>query len=79
MSPMQSIALVLPYIQVALAVLLSLGIILQQRGAGLGGAFSAGDGFGFNTRRGPEKILFIGTIVIGILFIGSALVALLLK
>lgn len=76
---MQTVALVLPYVQIALAVLLVLGILLQQRGAGLGGAFGGGDGFGFNTRRGAEKILFNGTILIGILFVISALIALIIK
>jgi protein translocase SecG subunit len=76
---MQILTTALPYIQVALAVLLTLGIILQQRGAGLGGAFGGGDGFGFNTRRGPEKTLFIATIIIAILFVISAVIALVIK
>jgi protein translocase SecG subunit len=76
---MQIVTLVLPYAQIALAVTLGLGILLQQRGAGLGGAFGAGDGFGFNTRRGAEKILFNVTIVIGILFLISTLIALIIK
>lgn len=70
---MQFISLVLPYVQLALAALLVAGVLLQVRGAGLGGAFGAGDGFGFNTRRGAEKYLFIGTIVIAVLFAAAAL------
>lgn len=76
---MQIVTLTLPYIQVVLAVLLVGGILLQQRGAGLGGAFGGGDGFGFNTRRGPEKVLFYGTIIIALLFVISALLALITK
>lgn len=70
---MQVVSLVLPYVQLALAALLVTGVLLQVRGAGLGGAFGAGDGFGFNTRRGAEKYLFIVTIVIGALFAIAAL------
>lgn len=76
---MQMAVLVLPYVQIVLAVLLTSGILLQQRGAGLGGAFGGGDGFGFNTRRGAEKILFNATIIVAILFVASALLALIIK
>lgn len=69
----------MPYVQIILSVLLVGGILLQQRGAGLGGAFGGGDGFGFNTRRGAEKVLFNATIVIGILFVTSTLITLITK
>lgn len=64
----------LPYLQITLAVLLIAGIVLQQRGASLGGAFG-GDNFAstFYKRRGAEKFLFNATIVIAILFVASAL------
>lgn len=75
-----AIAGVLPYIQIVLSVLLVVCILLQQTGAGLGGAFG-GDNFsaGFHTRRGLEKYLFYATIVIAILFGASSFVALLLQ
>ena len=65
----------LPYIQVALSILLMVTILLQQTGSGLGGAFGA-DNFGssFNTRRGLERTLFRVTIVLGILFALTALI-----
>lgn len=69
----------MPYVQIILSVLLVGGILLQQRGAGLGGAFGGGDGFGFNTRRGAEKVLFNATIIIGILFVTSTLITLITK
>ncbi|GIW68354.1 MAG: hypothetical protein KatS3mg099_302 [Candidatus Parcubacteria bacterium] len=52
---MSSILPLLPYVQVLLAALLIVAILLQQRGASLGGAFG-GDNFSaaFYTRRGPE-------------------------
>lgn len=66
---------VLPYVQIALSVLLVAAILLQRTGASLGGAFGA-DNFstGFHTRRGFEKILFNSTIVLAILFALSSLV-----
>jgi len=70
MVSIMSIAGSIPYIQIVLSVLLIGGILLQQSEAGLGGAFGGGDGFssGHHTKRGAEKILFVGTIVISILF-----------
>lgn len=61
---------VLPYIQIALAVLLIAAILLQQRGSSLGGAFG-GDNFSsaFHKRRGAELFLFKFSIVVGILFV----------
>lgn len=72
-----TIAGVLPYIQIGLSVLLVACVLLQQTGASLGGAFG-GDNFSasYHTRRGSEKVLFYASIVIGVLFAVSALVAL---
>lgn len=66
----------LPYAQIVLAVLLIAGIVLQQRGASLGGAFG-GDNFAstFYKRRGAEKFLFTATIFISILFVGAAVLS----
>lgn len=71
----QSVVLpVLPYVQIALSILLVAAILLQQRGSSLGGAFG-GDNFSasFHKRRGSELFLFRFTIVIGIIFVLSAL------
>jgi len=66
-----SIALIMPYIQIVLSILLIGGILLQQSEAGLGGAFGGGDGFssGHHTKRGAEKFIFTATIVIAIVFV----------
>lgn len=66
----------LPYAQVVLAVLLIVGVVLQQRGASLGGAFG-GDNFAstFYKRRGAEKFLFNATIFIAVLFVGAAIMS----
>lgn len=71
---------ILPYVQIALAILLIGAVVLQRTGASLGGAFGA-DNFssGFHTRRGLEKTLFYATIILGILFALSALINLLIS
>lgn len=60
----------LPYAEIILSVLLIVGIVLQQRGATLGGAFG-GDNFAstFYKRRGAEKFLFNATIVIAVVLV----------
>lgn len=67
----------LPYIQIVLSLLLIGGILLQQRGAGLGGAFGGGsDDMSFGKRRGAELFIFRATIVIAILLALTAIFAL---
>ncbi len=75
---MDTLKALLPYIQIVLSVLLIAAILLQQTGSGIGGAFGESNNFGttFHTRRGLEKFLFNGTIVLAILFGLSALIAL---
>ena len=76
---MSMISSILPYIQIALSVLLISVILLQQSGAAHGGALGGGDNMSsvFHTRRGLEKVLFNTTIVLGVLFAISAFIALL--
>lgn len=70
---MEALVSALPYAEIILAILLIVGIVLQQRGATLGGAFG-GDNFAstFYKRRGAEKFLFNATILIAILLILAA-------
>ena len=69
-----SIAVMVPYVQIVLSVLLIGGVLLQQTDAGLGGAFGGGDGFssGHHTKRGAEKTIFIATIVVAVLFVATS-------
>ncbi len=71
---------ILPIIQVVLAVLLIIGILFQRSDAGLGSAFGQ-DTFGGvkYEKRGLEKIIFVGTILVAILFALSAFAALFIK
>ena len=71
---MSSISTILPYVEVVLAILLAVGILLQRRGAATGSAFGGGDGTIYGERRGAEKGLFTGTIVIAVLFVATALI-----
>ena len=59
------------FLQISLiitAVALILGVILQSKGAGLGGLTGADTGSVFTARRGIEKTLFWATIVLSVLF-----------
>jgi len=70
---MEVLTQLLPYAEIVLSLLLIVGIVLQQRGASLGGAFG-GDNFAstFYKRRGAERFLFRATVVVAILFVASA-------
>lgn len=66
---MNLVVKILPYAQIILSVVLVLAILLQQSGAGLGGALGGDDSGSFHqTRRGFEKFLFFLSLVCGILF-----------
>ena len=65
-------------IQVFIAILLIVTILIQARGAGLGEAWGGSSEF-FTSRRGTEKIIFLATIVLAILFLLSSIVSLILK
>ncbi len=77
---MTALVSVLPYAEIVLSILLIVGIVLQQRGATLGGAFG-GDNFAstFYKRRGAEKFLFNATIVVAVLLVLAAIANFLLS
>jgi preprotein translocase subunit SecG len=54
--------------QIVVSILLMVAILMQSRGAGLGGVFG-GSGGVYLTKRGLEKKLFIATIVLAAVFI----------
>ncbi|MCC7119682.1 MAG: preprotein translocase subunit SecG [Anaerolineales bacterium] len=49
---------------------LILSVILQSKGAGLGGLTGADTGGVFTARRGVERVLFWMTIVLSVIFFG---------
>lgn len=59
---------ILGYSQILLSVLLVAGILLQQKGSGLGSALG-GSNLEYSTKRGAEKFIFGSTIVFAILFL----------
>jgi preprotein translocase subunit SecG len=66
----------LALVQSILAVALTVAILLQQRGAGVGGAFG-GEITAYRSRRGIERTLFRLTIVLAVLFVAFSLLNLL--
>ena len=60
-------------IQIIVSVALILFILLQVKGGGLGGIFGQSDSV-FRTKRGVERWLFLGTIILVIIFIALAVV-----
>ena len=66
------------WLQIAVSVLLVTAILLQQKGVGLGAAFG-GSGQIYRSKRVLEKGLFIGTIILAVLFVVIALLNLIIK
>jgi preprotein translocase subunit SecG len=61
--------------QIILSLALTLAILLQVKGGGLGGIFGQADTV-YRTKRGVEKTLFQLTIALVVLFIVISIVAL---
>ena len=55
-------------LQIIIAILLTIVILMQNRGAGMSGVFGGGGSNVYMTKRGLEKKLFIATIVLSIAF-----------
>jgi preprotein translocase subunit SecG len=64
--------------QIVVSILLMVAILLQNKGAGLGGVFGGTGGGVYMTKRGLEKKLFIATIVLAAIFILLSLGAVIL-
>jgi len=62
--------------QIIVSIILSLLVLLQQRGSSLGSAFG-GIGEFYVARRGMEKNIFWATVVFGTLFVALSLINLL--
>lgn len=55
--------------QILVAIALTLVILFQAKGSGIGAALGGGTSSSFRTRRGVEKTLFQLTIVLAIVFL----------
>ena len=64
--------MILTIVQIVFAVILMAGILIQQRGSGLSGAFG-GENNVYSTRRGAEKFIFVSTIVSAVIFLTVSL------
>ncbi|OGI57383.1 preprotein translocase subunit SecG [Candidatus Nomurabacteria bacterium RIFCSPHIGHO2_02_FULL_37_13] len=77
---MSLIIRILPYAQIILSVILVMAVLLQQSGAGVGGALGGDSGGSFHhTRRGFEKFLFYLSLACGILFALFAFLSIIIK
>jgi protein translocase SecG subunit len=54
--------------QIVVSILLVVAILVQERSSGLSGVFGGGGSEFYHTRRGLEKIIFWGTILLVIAF-----------
>lgn len=69
------------YLNIALiiiSVLLVLSVIIQSKGAGLGGLTGADTGSIFTARRGVERTLFWVTIILSVVFFGLVITLLII-
>ena len=68
---------ILPSIQIALSVILIISILLQHQSANVGSSFGGTEGSSVHmTRRGFEKVLFVTTMVVSIVFVTSTVLTL---
>ena len=63
---------ILTYSQIILAVLLTIFVLVQQRGSGLSSAFG-GSGTEYSTKRGAERFFYYATIVLAVLFLAISI------
>lgn len=55
--------------QIVVSLILIILVTLQSKEASLGAGFASATQSGFHTKRGPEKIIYLATIVFSIIFL----------
>lgn len=68
----------LQYSLVIVSILITIFVLLQNQSSGLGVAFGGETSF-YRTKRGIEKFLFGGTILLAVCFVASLLGLLMIK
>ncbi len=63
-------------VQIIVSVALIVSILFQIRGGGIGGIFGQADTV-FRTKRGIERWLFFGTIILVVIFIVLSMISML--
>jgi protein translocase SecG subunit len=56
-------------IQIILSLILIVLITLQSKETSLGSGFSSVTQSGLHTKRGPEKLIYIATIILAVIFV----------
>lgn len=69
----------LNYALIIISVLLIVSVIMQSKGAGLGGLTGADAGSVFTARRGIERTLFWITIILSVVFFGLVITLLIIS
>lgn len=65
--------LILPYVQIVLAVILIGLVLIQKTDSDAGGSFGGSSDSTWHVRRGGEQFIFIFTIIVAILFVVSVI------
>lgn len=55
--------------QIIVSIVLIVLVTLQSKETSLGASFSSATQSGFHTKRGPEKIIYLATIVFSVIFL----------
>ncbi len=63
---------------VSSAILMMIAILAQTRGQSLGSTFGGETSF-YRSRRGSEAVLFNATIILGVIFVLSAILSIMAK
>lgn len=66
----------LPVIQIVVSIFIVVLILLQERSAGLSGLMGGEGGGFYQTRRGLERVIFIATICLIVVFVALAVLQL---
>lgn len=69
---------ILQYALVIISILITIFVLMQNQGSGLGTAFGGEANF-YRTKRGAEKFLFFGTMVLIALFVACLIGLLIIK